>query len=331
MRPAAGLQPNARVPLRHGPPRAAAETNTAPAQEPALFGDLIGIRAGGVILIPTVRGRLVVPPGTRLLDGNIASVVAPLPYHSAYNIGENESPRPQDRAYFSYNYYDNVDQIFQGARLSDLDRETIGVEKAFADGNASVGLRLPFLQLVGNESVDDAEVGDLSAIFKYAVVNDCQTGNLLSTGVVVTAPTGQALRIAGESDLRSTVVQPFVGYIYHFNNFYIEGFSSVAVPSDMRDVTVMFNGIGLGYLLFQDVSRTGRIQGVVPQAELHVNTPFNHRGLDSTPVNFSDSIDLTFGCHVQFRRTDLGVAFSVPVTGPQPYDVEVEANVSYHW
>ena len=313
------------------PPAPNAQTNTAPAQEPALFGDLIGIRAERVILIPTVRGRLVVPAGTRLLDGNIATVLAPLPLHSAYNIGEDESPRPQDRVYFSYNYYDDVNRLLPAAGLSDLDRETIGVEKTFADGNASIGLRLPFVQLIGNESVEDDEVGDLSVILKYAVVNDRENGNLLSTGVVVTAPTGQALAIAGQSDLRDIVVQPFFGYIHHFNNFYIEGFSSTAVPTDFRDAAVMFNSIGVGYQLFQDVSRTGLIQGIVPQAELHVNTPLTHRGLTSTPVNFSDSVDLTFGCHVQFRRTDLGVAVSTPVTGPEPYDVEAEVNVSFHW
>jgi hypothetical protein len=304
-----------------------AGTQAAPSVAPALFGDLIGIRGRRVVLVP--RGAT----GVASLTGNTIAVISPMPLHASYKVMEGESPRPTNRAYVSYNYYDNVDRLFPDSQVgrSNLNRETLGLEQTFAGGESSFGLRLPFLQLVGDKQVQDNEVGDLSIIYKHAIIDDRQTGNLLSAGMVVTLPTGQGLHIDGESTLNSTLFQPFVGFVYNLDDFYIEGFSSIAVPSDFRDVTLMFNSVAVGYYLYRDLASDGLVRAVSPQLELHINTPLSHRGLTSTPINFSDSINLTGGCHILLRRADIGFAVGTPVTGPKPYDLEANGSLTFHW
>ena len=307
-----------------------AGTQAAPSVAPALFGDLIGIQGRRVVLVPN---GATLPANVQRISGNKAAIVSPLPLHASYKIAEGESPRPENRAYVTYTFYDNVDRLFPNdlAGASNLHRETLGLEQTIGDGETSIGLRLPFLQLTGNSDVEDSQVGDLSVIWKHAFFDDRRTGDLISGGLVVTVPTGQGLEIDGESTLHSTVFQPFVGYFYNFDPFYIEGFSSAAVPTDMRDVAILFNSVALGYRLYRDDACDAPIRAVLPQAELHVNTPLNHRGLTSTPVNFSDSVDFTGGVRVLFRRAEIGACVGAPVTGPKPYDLEAAANLTFHW
>src|SRR5262249_32651750 len=85
----------------------------------------------------------------------------------AFKISENESPRPDDRAFVYYNYYRNVRLPIENggvfpitlgsftgsgqlaASHLDINREVIGFEKTFLGGDASIGLRLPILQTTG--------------------------------------------------------------------------------------------------------------------------------------------------------------------------------------
>src|SRR5262249_22216809 len=139
---------------------------------------------------PNIIGGLQAGSSLAPVNGGVARV--PLFSRSAYNIGDNESPRPQDRIYFDYNYFQNANG---GGRLRlDINRETFGVEKALFDNRVSMGIRLPFVQTsksFSDEAGDD--LGDLSVVLKYAFVNDQFTGRVLSTGLVITAPTGKAI------------------------------------------------------------------------------------------------------------------------------------------
>ncbi len=297
------------------------------------FGDLIGVSGNRVIVLP----RGVTPPAhTRFaaISGNKAIVIAPLPARSMFNIAENESPRPTDRVFVDYDYFANVDRLLEGipGTNANLHRETIGFEKTFLDGNASFGMRLPILELVGGNQVEESQVDDLTMVFKYALINNRETGNVLSGGLVLTVPTGPGLEIEGQSVIHSTVFQPFVGYIYHVNrDLFFQGFSSIAAPTDSRDVTIWFNSLGAGYQLYRAEETDAGLRGIVPVVEMHVNTPLNHRGLDSGAINFSDSVDFTAGAYFQFRRATLGLAVGAPVTGPKPYDVEATASLNIHF
>src|SRR5262249_28172622 len=138
-------------------------------------------------------------------------------------------------------------------RGGEVYRETFGLEKTFLDSSASVGLRLPLNTLYAASNTPglggtNTDVGDLSAILKYAFWHDPKNRGLFSAGLAVTAPTGPS-HFAGSSLplTRDTILQPFLGYIWTADRWFVHGFSGVEVPTDSRDVTLLFNSVGVGY------------------------------------------------------------------------------------
>jgi hypothetical protein len=280
--------------------------------------------------IPTNSGTtpFVIPRSSQLTGTGVAALVG----RGAFKIADNESPRPQDRVYLNYNYFNDVNPALnaQGFPREDVHREVIGFEKTFLDGNASFGMRLPYVQVLGDGSVRRSDLGDLTLVGKYAIINDCNTGNVLSAGLAVTLPTGSNFLPAGEPDIHSTLIQPYVGAIYNMGNFYVQGFSSIFIPTDERDVTFMSNDIGLGYRLYQSNCRDQLIQYVTPTLEAHLNTPFNHRGSLSQPIGLQDIFDLTYAASIGIgKSSNLGIGIVTPLTGPKPFDFE--GQVYFNW
>jgi hypothetical protein len=119
------------------------------------------------------------------------SVLVPVPgRYSGVAIVDNDSPRPTDRVYFNYSYYDGIGaQLNPGLGNITMNRPMLGFEKTFLNGDASVGMRLPFIQLNGPPGVGADDIGDMSILSKYAFIND-PYGNVLSAGLIVTVPTG---------------------------------------------------------------------------------------------------------------------------------------------
>jgi len=258
------------------------------------------------------------------------TVRLPLATAGAFKIAEGESPRPVDRVFFFYNFFSDINPSVAGTPGSSLDlhREVFGFEKTLLDGDASIGLRVPFFQFAGDPAEDSSDFGDLSVIFKYALINDRRTGDVLSTGIVITAPTGKSFDSSVIPDIHPWLLQPYLGYIYSMSDFYLQGFSSIAVPTDSRDATLLFNDVGIGYRVFSTPAEQV-ITAVVPAFEVHVNTPLNHRGSQSEPIGVPDWVDLTAGCHVGlYHRSTLSVGVCTPVTGPKPFEVEALAQFS---
>jgi hypothetical protein len=208
----------------------------------------------------------------------------------------------------------------------------IGFEKTFLTGNASFEMRLPFLQLEGDGSVSQQDIGDLTMILKYAFINNRETGNVLSAGLGVTVPSGaDNVPGIGVIDIHDTLLQPFLGYIFNGESLYLMGFTSLVVPSDSRDVTLLFNDIGVGYWLRLNRDESF-IRGIVPTLEVHVTTPLNHRGLSNSPVGAPDEVSLTGGVHLLMPRgADLGIAIVDPVTGPKPYAFEAVVQLNFRF
>ena len=227
----------------------------------------------------------------------------------------------------SYNYYRNVEHV------AEVHREIVGVEKAFIDGRVSVGLRLPYLQIDHDFAGHNDAFGDLTAILKYAPINNLKTGNVLTLGFAVTAPTGEVphtfvVRRNRLDDVHSTLLQPFVGYIWNAGNFFVQGFTSVAVPTDSDDATILFNDLGFGYRIRPS---SGPFKAIVPTIEAHVNTPLNHRNAGDFP-RFRDSVDLTAGFHFYFsERVSLSLGAGTPVTSPRLFDLEALARLDFHF
>jgi len=307
----------------------ATEAGTQPGAmfNPNVFGDLIGISGTRLVTFPSRNGAT---PVTRAVRG--------LPISGQYNgfkITDNESPRPVDRVYFSYNNYANVggSQVGPGVGSITVNRELLGFEKTFLSGDASFGLRLPFIQTTGFSEVQSQVVGDLSVIAKFAWINDRQTGNVFSTGLVVPAPTGggdSGIVLAdGSLAPHSTLFQPWAGWIYNVQNLYFQGFTSVVAPSDSRDPSILFNSLAAGYWLYR--SNSDRfLQGFVPVVEVHINTPLNHDNPNDV-IFFENQVNLTTGAYVIFPRMTIGGAVCVPLVGPKPYSIEAMASMNFRF
>jgi hypothetical protein len=329
----------------------APESGTQPAASynPVIFGDQAGLGALGggfqgysVTSVPTTTGyglggapssavsSPVSPSSVTAVRGNVLAALAPSPFHTAIKITENESPLPQTRFFFHYNFFSNVDKSFlpPGIAPSDLHRELVGGEYAFLNNTASIGLRLPIFQLTGNSDFEDSHVGDLSIIFKYALYYNRSTGNVLSTGMVLSTPTGQGVQVPGASTINPVIFQPFVGYICNAGPAFVQGFTSLVVPTDSRDITILYNDIAVGFWLYRNDDRCAFLTGIIPDVELHVNTPLNHRGITDTPLGFTDTVDFTGGAYFNFGRATLGTAVGFPLTGPKPFDIEAIANLN---
>ena len=254
-----------------------------------------------------------------------------VPVVSRYNgikISENDGPRPVDRIYAGYNYYNGVNG-FQNPGLGsvDLHRQTAGFEKTFLDGDASFGMRLPFAQLVGPPGVNQSGVGDLSLLFKYAIYNDRQTGNLFSVGLVLTTPTGSDAPDLGDGTTapRSWLFQPWVGFFKNFDRGYVQGTSSLLAPTDSRDPTLFWNSIAFGYWLSRTPERT--VTGIIPTLEFHVTTPLNKRDPNGS-IFVGDQVNMTTGIHFLFGRGTLSPALVVPLVTPIPWRVEFLMNLN---
>ena len=264
----------------------------------------------------------------------------------AYKISENEGPRPADRVYLTYHFFYDVNPVQRqqlgGLPITNVHRQTFGIEKTFLDGDASIGLRLPLLQLTGPTELDRATVGDLSIVLKYALINEpfeptadggLVGGRALSTGLVVTAPTGGAAAFTVQDPvIHPTLLQPFVGGLRAFGRSYLQVISSIAVPTDSRDTTYMFNSFQVGYRLLTAATDTRIVRSITPIAELHVNTPFNNRDVAKLPIGATDIVSFTLGTSYGLgSRSCLNVGVNVPVTGPRVYALEtlIHLNVRY--
>ena len=250
--------------------------------------------------------------------------------YSGIQITDNDSARPSDRLYFGYNYYDGLgNSLNPGLGNITQNRETVGFEKTIFGGDASIGMRLPFVQLSGPAGVGNNTVGDLSVLFKYAFINNRETGNILSAGLVITAPTAEAggQLADGSSVPHSVLFQPWVGFVRTFGRGYVQGISSIIVPTDGRDTILLGNSFAVGYWLYR--AEPGRfLTGITPTAEVHIRTPLNNRLPDGLEF-LQDQVNITSGLHFRFTRSTLSTAVGVPVAGPRPWNVE--AIVNFNW
>jgi hypothetical protein len=397
------------------PPRTAFQ----PIDNKPMFGDQLGTFAQRTIIFKSTLA--ITLPSVEGLPSQIVTaevqdqfrVLVPVLSRGSFKVADNASPRPLDRVFVFYTYYDRV-PVPVGPSLSHLTiaairsqtgaaapftlrqnlfdtiqnnplspptaltanaftfanvhRETIGFEKTFLDGNASIELRLPFVQVhqgisstlpdqnvqafafadlpvtgqiaSASSGLGDSFVGDLTLVGKYALLSNPDNGNLLSVGLALTLPTGQAITVSGgpalsqpapfggpavlafpaDQSFRSTLFQPFVGYIVNFDRFYFHGFSAGVIPSDSRDAALLFNDLGIAYRVYEN--RAGLLRSITPTVEGHITTRLNHNDPEEGAAAFN-VVAINAGVHLQLgSRSLLSLGISTPITGPRPYGVE---------
>jgi hypothetical protein len=277
-----------------------------------------------------------IPP----LPGNAIRAAALLPWVRGFKMADNMSPRPQDRVFFTFDYFNDLNKAVNrrlGDQVSNIQvyREMFGLEKTFLNGNASIGLRVPLNSLTAASPINGfggakTTVGNLTVFSKFVLWEDPSTRSLISTGLAVTTPNGPTAFASAPSAVgfRETQIQPFIGYIWNFGRFYLHGFESIDVPTNSHDVTALYNDVGIGYFLYRNNDPCACLTSIVPTFETHVNVPLNHRGSlrFRDPISAPDVVDLTFGTNFVFgRKAILSVGLVEPVTGPRPFDLEFSA------
>ena len=281
------------------------------------------------------------PPGTPPPPPSPRQASAVVPSVRGFKIAENQSPQPQDRVFFTFDYFTDLNGALNRrfeAPVGNLlaYRYIFGFEKTFDGGRGSFGARLPLDQLTANSTISgnfvkpggtSTALNDLSLFTKYVLKADPETGSLLSVGLEMTLPTGPS-QFAGAKyiqGIHSTEIQPFIGYLLIRDRFYLHGFTSLSVPSSVRDVTMVYNDIGVGYFLFRSNDPHNFITSVAPTFEVHVNSPLTHRDWFNAndPSGTADVVDLTYGVNVGFfRQSVLTFGWVTPVTGPRPFNYE---------
>jgi hypothetical protein len=275
------------------------------------------------------------PPGTPPETPDPRQLSALVPSVRGFKVAENQSPQPQDRVFYSFNFFSQVNQAINRAFDSPVTnlrvyRHIFGLEKTFDEGRGSFGLRLPLNTLTGDSTIrgnfarpggTDTALGDLSLFAKYVLKEDRQKGNLISAGFVVTPPTGPDTFANSPfiSSLHTTTFQPFLGYIWTKGDFYVHGFTAFDFPVDPRDVTLLYNDFGLGYFLLRNREPGAVLTSVAPTFEVHVNTPLNHRNPfdPNDPAGTPDVVNLTYGVNFEFYRTSV-LTFASSRRSPGP-------------
>ncbi len=260
-----------------------------------------------------------------------------LPWLRAFKISENQSPRPQDRVFFTFNYFNNLNGPINqriNAPVSNLQvyREFFGFEKTFWNGNASIGLRVPVNTLTADSPVrglggTNTSFGNMTVFTKFILWQDKSGRNLVSTGVAVTGPNGPTAFAGapGAVGFHDASIQKYVGYIFGGENWYLQGFEAIDVPTDSNDVTMLYNDLGVGYFVYKNKDPKAFISSIAPTFETHINIPLNHRGAFRyhDAAGTPDVVDLTYGINTFIRRRAmLTIGFVNPVTGPQPFTYE---------
>lgn len=294
-----------------------AGTEAAGSFNPQMLGDFIG---GSATIANPASGT-----------SPSRSVRQPLAGRSGFKIADNESPRPVNRVFFTYNYYNEVNGRVNGADIPriDIHREIFGFERTFLDGDASFGMRIPLIQQTNSGALDFSDIGDLTFILKYAFINDYETGNVASAGLVVTVPTGHDYTLLDGTTLDPFLFQPWAGFIWNSGGLFFQGFSSIVVPTQSVDATVLFNDLGVGFRTLEDPNRF--ITAITPTLEAHLTTPLSNRSATDL-VSYNDVLVITGGLHFEMnQRSLLTIGAATPLTGPLPFSVEGIVQLNYRY
>jgi hypothetical protein len=257
---------------------------------------------------------------------------------------------PQDRFYFTFNYFSNLNSVLDRRFQSSVDelrayRYIFGLEKTFDEGRGSIGIQLPLDSLTAESAISgkftkqggsSTSLNNLTVFSKYVLKFNPETGSLISAGLAVTPATGPNT-FAGANYLNGindTTVQPFIGYLWRRDRFFLHGFVSLDVPTSIRDVTMVYNDVGIGYYVYRNSDPDGFLMALVPTFEVHVNDPLTHRDYNS-PQDISgtaDVVNLTYGLNAVIGQNSV-FTFGVvtPVTGPRPFDYEIIALINFRF
>jgi hypothetical protein len=295
----------------------------------------------------------------------------PLGAGRSVKIGENNKGLPMDRVYFMYNGFKNaLTSNFGGqTEKTNLDRYTLGGEKTFWDGMASLDVRMPFVGgfLAGDPdvaSVQSENVGDVSMLLKGLLYTD-DTLSLVA-GVGMTLPTASDLR--GQVNfpppgsgfrLRNEAVHifPYVGFAatspsedwfyqgFLQGDFAASGFrvqvDGLPAGPEYTEQDLMYVDFLLGRWLYVN-DYAPYLRGIAALFELHYTTTLEDSDLVvipmqgttgrlENPFNRVDILNITGGLHFQIGElANLRVSCVAPLRTGGDRQFDAEVVVSFN-
>jgi len=231
-------------------------------------------------------------------------------------ISTGNNPLPRDRLIVDYDYINDAPLRADG---QDVHRLSVGFEKTFLCGRASVELRAPFASTInttsdeGVLSGDSTEFGNLHLTFKALLFSNEHAA--ASAGVGVSIPTAEdtALRVAGQDVIRieneAFLYTPFAAllltpndrlfaqawfqYGYDGNsNPVLAGFGNLQQIGRLTDPELMQIDGQLGYWISRTTTECGGTRGFAPFVEIHYNKTTSGRdSVTAGALTVTDSLN----------------------------------------
>jgi hypothetical protein len=245
-----------------------------------------------------------------------------------------QSARPMDRVFLGYSYLDSFQVVRQQAFVSEtalgptsrgpgfnLNRFDVGFEKTFFEGRASVYVLAPYMSTTSNVTGQSITgFGDVSAGFKFAILEDRDSGSVLTGGFTVAAPTAHATVIPAQSQfdtgkagsfasptvlestsVNPTFLQPWVAALWVRDRLFVQEYFGVLIPTDDRVATFLNNDLAVGYQIYRAPGRF--ISWVTPTIDAQALIPVSHHG---TPSQAGTGAVETRGPMAEAAGTPLG-------------------------
>ncbi len=119
----------------------------------------------------------------------------------------------------------------------------------------------------------------------------------------------------GSKAPHSVLFQPWTGFVRTADRVYVQGVTSLLVPTDESRPDVVEQQRRRRLLRLPEPGARW-LTAVAPTAELHVRTPLPNRNPNDL-VFLQDQVNVTGGLHLRFNRVAFNSAVRVPVVGPR--------------
>lgn len=202
------------------------------AQAPEMFGDSIAV--GGITVVTDTEND----------NNELGTTTSRLQFPIGgfgLKVSDNNSPLPRDRVYYRFSNYDaliktapRVDYpstVQQFRSEQSLPVHTIGLEKTFCDGRASVEVRAPFSRRIDFDNTFISDDGSSAASTSYATAGEGNMSVITKAiigadddfiwggGVAVEAPTGRDTQFdlfftRGEYQNKAAYLYPYLAALW---------------------------------------------------------------------------------------------------------------------
>ena len=265
-------------------------------------------------------------------------------------LQDNNSPIPQNRFFFDYNYFHNVPYTSSGV---DVNRFTPALERTFWDDMASFEIRVPMGITLSSSLTSDlppdvshSEFGNIALATKFLLLatNECA----VAAGCGVALPTADDFDVgmSDGTDLLSIQndsvhVLPYLAFLYmpEFRSCFFQSFLTLDFDTNGSPVYGNVSGSGLEHIgrwndqhlaslsvsagtwVYENDYRNSALSRVALTSEIHYTETLNDADsvvaegyIVGDPTYNLSLINATFGTHIVSYDTTFTFGYTVPLT-----------------